>query len=59
MQTNGVTSLWAGISPRAFRIATAVVILQAMRSKLISVVEGIKDPELTPEEELLLTLPRD
>ncbi|EIE26829.1 mitochondrial carrier [Coccomyxa subellipsoidea C-169] len=59
VQTNGVTSLWAGISPRAFRIATAVVILQAMRSKLISVVEGIKDPELTPEEELLLTLPRD
>lgn len=59
VQTNGLSSLWAGITPRAFRIATAVVILQALRSKLISVVEGNKGPVLTPDEEILLTLPRD
>lgn len=59
VQTKGLTSLWAGISPRAFRIATAVVILQMIRTKLISIVEGINSPGLTPEEEALLTLPRD
>ncbi|KAK9916384.1 hypothetical protein WJX75_002075 [Coccomyxa subellipsoidea] len=59
VQTNGLSSLWAGITPRAFRIATAVVILQALRSKLISVVEGNKGPVLTPDEAILLTLPRD
>lgn len=59
VQTNGLTSLWAGITPRAFRISTAVVILQMIRTKLISIVEGINKPGLSPEEETLLTLPRD
>ncbi len=59
VKTNGLTSLWAGISPRAFRIATAVVILQMLRTKLISIVEGLKSPVLSPEDEALLAMPRD
>ena len=42
VKTQGLSGLWAGIVPRAGRISCAVIILQGVRSKLISLVEQLK-----------------
>ncbi len=42
VRTQGLSGLWAGIVPRAGRISCAVIILQGVRSKLISLVEQMK-----------------
>ena len=42
VRTQGVSGLWAGIVPRAGRISCAVIILQSVRSKLISLAEEMK-----------------
>ena len=42
VRTQGVLGLWAGIVPRAGRISCAVIILQSVRSKLISLAEEMK-----------------
>lgn len=59
IQQQGLASLWAGIAPRAFRIAGAVLILQTVRSNLISLVEGLRRGDDAPDDLLLLPLPRD
>jgi hypothetical protein len=43
VEKDGIARLWAGITPRAFRIASAVVILQTVRGHLIGFVEGRRD----------------
>lgn len=42
LRTQGISGLWAGIVPRAGRISCAVIILQGVRSKLISLAEELK-----------------
>ena len=42
LRTQGVSGLWAGIVPRSGRISCAVIILQGVRSKLISLAEELK-----------------
>ena len=58
IQQQGLRSLWAGIAPRAFRIACAVMILQTVRSKLITLVGGLKQDD-APDGMLLVPTPRD
>ena len=57
VRQQGLRSLWAGIAPRAFRIACAVIILQTVRSRLIGIVEGLRQDDAA-DNLLLPPLPR-
>lgn len=61
VEKDGIGKLWAGISPRAFRIASAVVILQGVRSKLISLIAGPEAAAVVDASngEALLPVPGD
>ena len=59
VRTEGLGSLFAGIAPRAFRIAGAVIILQSVRNSLISLVEGMKADHAALEDVPLVPLPSE
>lgn len=59
VKAEGLSSLFAGIAPRAVRIAGAVIILQSVRTRLISLVEGMRADDAALEEVPLVPLPSE